>query len=121
MGKKVCRHASLLSTARPSTLKKLMGEDERCGAGVRCSAFKVATVPRYLIYREIPEAGGLTAEDLQGISPSHREVLRGMGPEIQWVQSYVTPGRDHVRLHRAERGDDPHARISRRLPGNAHL
>ena len=98
-----------------------MGEDERCGAGVRCSAFKVATVPRYLIYREIPEAGGLTAEDLQGISTRSREVLRGMGPEIQWVQSYVTPdgitcvyiapNEEMIRTH-ASRGGFPATRIS---------
>jgi len=76
-------------------------------------------VPKYLIYREIPEAGGLTAEDLQGISTRSREVLRGMGPEIQWVQSYVTPDGITCYIARAERGDDPHARIPRRLPGDA--
>ena len=47
-------------------------------------------MPKYLIEREIPGAGDLSAEELQGISETSCNVLREMGPEIQWVQSFVT-------------------------------
>ena len=47
-------------------------------------------MPKFLIERNIPGAGDLTAEQLQGISQKSCSVLRSMGPEIQWVQSYVT-------------------------------
>ena len=47
-------------------------------------------MPKYVIEREIPNAGGLTADQLKGISQTSCNVLRKMGSEIQWVQSYVT-------------------------------
>ena len=47
-------------------------------------------MPKFLIERNIPGAGKLTPEQLQGISQTSCGVLRSMGPEIQWVQSYVT-------------------------------
>ena len=47
-------------------------------------------MPKYVIEREIPGAGKLSAEELQGISQTSCGVLRDMGPAIQWVQSYVT-------------------------------
>lgn len=47
-------------------------------------------MPKYLIEREIPGAGDLSAEDLRAISQKSCGVLRGMGPQIQWVESYVT-------------------------------
>ncbi len=47
-------------------------------------------MPKYVIEREIPGAGDLTAEQLKSISQTSCGVLRKMGPEIQWVQSYVT-------------------------------
>ena len=47
-------------------------------------------MPKYVIEREIPGAGSLTAEQLKGISQTSCGVLRNLGPEIQWVQSYVT-------------------------------
>lgn len=47
-------------------------------------------MPKYLIERELPGAGELSPEELQAISKKSREVLNRMGPEIQWVQSYVT-------------------------------
>ena len=48
-------------------------------------------MPKYLIERNIPGAGKLTAEQLQGISQTSCGVLSHMGPQIQWVNSYVTP------------------------------
>ena len=47
-------------------------------------------MPKYVIEREIPGAGKLTAEQLKGISQTSCGVLSTMGPKIQWVQSYVT-------------------------------
>jgi hypothetical protein len=47
-------------------------------------------MPKYVIERELPGAGKLTAEQLQGISQTSCKVLSDLGPGIQWVQSYVT-------------------------------
>jgi hypothetical protein len=47
-------------------------------------------MPKYVIEREIPGAGKLTPEQLQGISQKSCGVLKGLGPQIQWVESYVT-------------------------------
>ncbi len=47
-------------------------------------------MPKFLIERNIPGAGDLTPEQLQGISQTSCGVLRQLGPEIQWVQSFVT-------------------------------
>jgi hypothetical protein len=47
-------------------------------------------MPKYVIERTLPGAGKLTADELQGISAKSVEVLRDLGPEIRWVQSYVT-------------------------------
>jgi hypothetical protein len=47
-------------------------------------------MPKFLIEREIPNAGSLSPDQLQGISQKSCSVLRAMGPKIQWVQSYVT-------------------------------
>lgn len=47
-------------------------------------------MPKYVIEREIPGAGKLTAEQLKGISQTSCGVLSSMGPQIQWVHSYVT-------------------------------
>ena len=78
-------------------------------------------MPKYLIEREIPGAGGLTPEELQGISQKSCGVLRDMGPQIQWVESYVTgdkiycvyiaPDEAAVREH-ASRGGFPANRVS---------
>lgn len=78
-------------------------------------------MPKFLIEREIPGAGDLTTEELQGISQKSCGVLREMGPQIQWVESYVTgdkvycvyiaPDEAAVREH-AERGGFPANRVS---------
>ncbi len=47
-------------------------------------------MPKFVIEREIPNAGQLTAEQLKAISQTSCGVLRNLGPEIQWVHSYVT-------------------------------
>ncbi len=47
-------------------------------------------MPKYVIERDISGAGALSAEELTGISQKSCSVLEGLGPKIQWVQSYVT-------------------------------
>lgn len=71
-------------------------------------------MPKYVIEREIPGAGKLSAEQLKGISETSCNVLRKMGPEIQWVHSYVTgdkiycvyiaPNEEMIRKHAVEGG-----------------
>ena len=48
------------------------------------------TMKTYLIERDIPNAGKLTPEQLKSISQKSCSVLQHMGPQIQWLQSYVT-------------------------------
>ena len=47
-------------------------------------------MPKFVIERELPGAGSLTPEQLQGVSQKSCSVLRNLGPDIQWLQSYVT-------------------------------
>jgi len=47
-------------------------------------------MPKYVIEREIPNAGKLSPAELQGISQKSCSVLRNLGPQIQWVERYVT-------------------------------
>ncbi|SFU52658.1 DUF4242 domain-containing protein [Nitrosospira multiformis] len=81
-------------------------------------------MPRFIIEREIPEAGSFTAQDLQALSEKSCSVLANMGSPIQWVESYVTddkvyciyiaPDEAAIRTH-AEQGDFPANRVSRIL------
>ena len=78
-------------------------------------------MPKYVIEREIPGAGQLTSAQLQTISRKSCNVLKEMGPQIQWVQSYVTddkiycvyiaPNEDMIREH-SRRGGFPANQIS---------
>ena len=47
-------------------------------------------MPKYVIERELPGAGQLSPQQLQAVSQTSCGVLRKLGPEIQWVHSYVT-------------------------------
>ena len=47
-------------------------------------------MPKYIIEREIPGAGKMNAEELRGASQKSCGVLQRLGPQIQWLQSYVT-------------------------------
>jgi cell division inhibitor SulA len=77
-------------------------------------------MPKYVIERELPGAGKLSSEDLRGIAAKSCDVLRDLGPEIHWIQSYVTsdkiycvyvaPDEALVREH-AERGGFPVNRV----------
>jgi hypothetical protein len=71
-------------------------------------------MPKFVIEREIPGAGKLSPAELQAISQKSCSVLRSLGPQIQWVQSYVTsdkiycvynaPNEEMVRRHAQEGG-----------------
>ncbi|WP_047494751.1 DUF4242 domain-containing protein [Terriglobus sp. TAA 43] len=50
-------------------------------------------MPKFLIERTLSGAGDLTAEQLKAISQTSCSVLRSLGPEIQWVESFVTPNK----------------------------
>ena len=47
-------------------------------------------MPKYVIERELPGAGKLSAADLHDISEKSNKVLSSLGPEIRWLQSFVT-------------------------------
>jgi hypothetical protein len=73
-------------------------------------------MPKYIIEREIPDAGALSEEELQEISQKSCCILNQMGPQIQWLESYVTdnkiyciyiaPDEQTIRNH-AKQGDFP--------------
>ena len=78
-------------------------------------------MPKYVIEREIPEAGKLSADQLKAISQKSCGVLEKLGPHIQWIESYVTddkiycvyiaPNEEMVREH-AKQGGFPADRVS---------
>lgn len=78
-------------------------------------------MPKYVIEREIPGAGKLSPQELQAISQKSCAVLGQMGPQIQWLHSYVTgdkvycvyiaPNEEMVREH-ARQGGFPANRVS---------
>jgi hypothetical protein len=81
-----------------------------------------ATMAKFVIERDLPGAGKLSSAELQAISLKSRNVLREMGPKIQWVESYVTDDKIYcvylaenevdIRKH-AEAGGFPVNRVSR--------
>lgn len=50
-------------------------------------------MPKFIVERKMPGAGRLTAEELQGAAQVFRQALADMGPDIQWLHSYVTGDR----------------------------
>jgi hypothetical protein len=78
-------------------------------------------MPKFVIERDIPGAGNMSADQLQAISQKSCTVLQGMGPQIQWIHSYVTddkiycvyiaPNEQMVREH-ASQGGFPATRVS---------
>jgi hypothetical protein len=78
-------------------------------------------MPQYVIERDMPGVGGLGRDELKGASQTSCSVLRDLGPEIQWVHSYVTddkiyciyraPNEQIIRQH-AEQGGFPANKIS---------
>ncbi|WP_373501593.1 DUF4242 domain-containing protein [Desulfococcus sp.] len=78
-------------------------------------------MPKYIIERELPGAGDLGDDQILGISQKSCQVLSGLGPQIQWVESFVTddkiycvyiaPNRELIEKH-AEEGGFPANKIS---------
>ncbi len=78
-------------------------------------------MPKYVIERELPSASKLSPQELRGISQRSCSVLNQMGPQIQWVHSYVTddkiycvyvaPNEEMVREH-ARKGGFPANRVA---------
>jgi hypothetical protein len=78
-------------------------------------------VPKYLIEREIPGAGQMSASELRAISQRSCAVLRDLGPDVQWIESFVTADKVYcvyiasneeiIRKH-ADQGGVPSNRIS---------
>jgi len=78
-------------------------------------------MPKYVIEREIPGAGDMSPQELQAVSQKSCSVLQNLGPQIQWLHSYVTPDKiycvyiapneEMIREH-ASQGGFPANRIS---------
>jgi hypothetical protein len=78
-------------------------------------------MPKYIIERELPGAGDLGDDQIQGISQKSCQVLSDLGPKIQWVESYVTddkiycvyiaPNKEMIERH-AKEGGFPANKIS---------
>ena len=78
-------------------------------------------MPRYIIERDLPGAGKLSAQELKAVSQKSNAVLENLGPQIHWVQSFVTndkiyceyiaPNKDIIAQH-AKQGGFPANRIS---------
>jgi Protein of unknown function (DUF4242) len=78
-------------------------------------------MPKFVIEREIPNAGNLSDNEIQAVSQKSCGVLKNLGPQIQWVESYVTqdkiycvyiaPNEAMVREH-AKQGGFPANRVS---------
>ena len=78
-------------------------------------------MPKYVIEREIPGAGNMSPQELQAVSQKSCSVLQNLGPQIQWLQSYVTgdkiycvyiaPNEAMIREH-ASQGGFPANRVS---------
>ena len=108
-----CNNIKIKTTKENTTnsLKRLFSSEKR----------KEINVPKYVIERDIPGVGNLSAEQLQAISQKSCDVLRELGPQIQWLHSYVTGDKIYciyiaqneamVRAH-AQRGGFPANRIS---------
>jgi hypothetical protein len=71
-------------------------------------------MPKFVIEREIPGAGKMSAEELRGAAQHSNQVLQGLGPDIQWEHSYVTgdklfcvynaPSEELIRTHAQKSG-----------------
>jgi hypothetical protein len=98
---------------------KFSGQSLACASGLKAATEEV--MPKYVIEREIPDAGSLSPEQIQAISQKSCGVLKNLGPQIQWVESFVTPDKIYcvyiapneamVREH-AKQGGFPANRVS---------
>ena len=76
---------------------------------------------RYMIERTVPGAGKLTPEELRGMAARSNEVIRNLGPDIKWIQSYITDdaitciymaANEQILREHASRGPFPLTRIT---------
>src|ERR1700730_2308049 len=120
----ICGSASKPATNTDHERRSACAETPECGLRVGSTSVqysKGGSMPKYVIEREIPGAGSLSPEELRGISQTSCGVLRQMGPQIQWVHSYVTgdkfycvyiaPNEETIREH-ATQGGFPANRVS---------
>ena len=79
-------------------------------------------MPRFIIEREIPNAAAMSPSELKAIAQRSCDVLRELGPDIQWVQSYVTDDKiycvynatdEHLVREHAQRGGFPADSVAR--------
>jgi hypothetical protein len=94
---------------------------DNVGQGLITGSFEGGSMPKYVIEREIPGAGNFTADEVQAIAQKSCSVLNKLGPQIQWLHSYITadkiycvyiaPNEEMVREH-AKQGGFPANRIS---------
>jgi len=103
----------------------VLDQIESCGRGLSGAELSrhptEEEMPKYVVEREIPNAGSLTQDQVQGISQKSCSVLKNLGPQIQWVESYATqdkiycvyiaPNEAMVREH-AKQGGFPANRVS---------
>ena len=78
-------------------------------------------MPEFVIEREIPGAGQMTEEQVRDISVRSLEVLKGIGPQIQWLHSYVTDDRLYCVYLAPDEAVDSGARAQARRAGQPHL
>lgn len=76
-------------------------------------------MPRYIIEREIPGAGNLSPEELQGISQTSCGVLQNMGPEIQWIRSFVCDDKIYCEYLAKDEGQIAEHAASGGFPANS--
>ncbi len=115
MEKRLCLHKTR-GYSVTANAKHLSGEHSACSEVTEESA-----MPKYVIERDIPGVGKLSSQELKAISQTSCGVLSKMGPQIQWLQSYVTgdkiycvyiaPNEKMVREH-AQQGGFPANRVS---------
>jgi hypothetical protein len=114
-------------SARWAATDQLFTKESDCNAAISRSTIllhikeNLSDMPKFVIEREIPGAGQLSPEQLQAVSQKSCSVLRELGPQIQWLQSYVTddkiyciyiaPDEETVRRH-AQMGGFPANRVS---------
>ncbi len=98
-----------------------MGGVPRCVASVYNAARPMTELKKYIVERDIPEVGNLSEEEICEVSKKSLQSLRRLGPQIQWIHSFVTddkvyciylaPDEETIRQH-AEMTGLPANRIS---------
>ena len=112
-------------TPRVDTVAERVGRhpwaaDARCECAMRPAFNGESAHAAIVIEREMPGVGALGADELKGASQTSCSVLRDLGPEIQWVHSYVTDDKIYC-IYRAPSEELIRQHAERRLPGQQHL